>query len=476
MKDKEDEKEEKKSNRFYEIVDQRGNENSKPITFNELKIIYEQNHNSVCKIIKGDKSFGTGFLCKIPFESDLNLLPVLITCNHVLSNEDLEDGKQIKLIFDDKNIKTLFIDKSRKIYKSNADDYDITMIEIKNNDGFNPYNMLEIDYDIKKEENLNDKYQNESIYMIHYPKGQNASLSIGAIQRIDSRNFIIEHLCSTDYGSSGAPILDLNTYKVIGIHKGKAKNDNFNCGVIVRKPIKAFYNEVYSSLSKSPSQAIIPQEITNWNNKSDYDNNIPKNEIYLKIKVFKKDINNIVYFLDNTNYICYTTKQKHYHDYLNELNESNTKVYINDKEIKYKKYFTPKKEGIYDIKIVINIKMKDISFIFADCFNILSIDFSSFDTSYSTNMRSMFYDCKQLKNINFNSFCTRNACDMSFMFYRCTKLDNLDISSFNIEKVKHMKDMFLDCDNLRTIRVNKDSFNTLKERLKLLSNINIDIK
>ena len=119
--------------------------------------------------------------------------------------------------------------------------------------------------------------------------------------------------------------------------------------------------------------------------------------------------------MDNTNYISWSTKIKHYHDYLKELNESNTKVYINNKEIKYSKYFTPKEKGIYDIKIVFNVKMKDISFIFADCSNILNIDFSSFDASYATNMRSMFYQCKLLKSINFTSFDTSNATGMSFM-------------------------------------------------------------
>ena len=64
-----------------------------------------------------------------------------------------------------------------------------------------------------------------------------------------------------------------------------------------------------------------------------------KNEIYLKIKIHKKEINKKVYYLDNTNYISWHTKKKHFHDYLKELNEQNTKVYINDKEIKYNKYF-----------------------------------------------------------------------------------------------------------------------------------------
>ena len=81
---------------------------------------------------------------------------------------------------------------------------------------------------------------------------------------------------------------------------------------------------------------------------------------------------------------------------MKELNESNTKVYINDKEIKYTKYFRPTKEGIYNIKIKFNIKIKDCSFMFHNCVNIISIDLSSFDASCATD-------------ISYTFFCTQNV-------------------------------------------------------------------
>ena len=72
------------------------------------------------------------------------------------------------------------------------------------------------------------------------------------------------------------------------------------------------------------------------------------------IKAHKKDINNKIYFLDNTddkyntdveikdankknkfdiNYI----KEEHHHDLLKELNDSNVELYINNKKYKYEK-------------------------------------------------------------------------------------------------------------------------------------------
>ena len=52
--------------------------------------------NSICKIILEDGEKGNGFFCKIPFNS--NLLPVLITNNHVLNENYIENDKIIKLI------------------------------------------------------------------------------------------------------------------------------------------------------------------------------------------------------------------------------------------------------------------------------------------------------------------------------------------------------------------------------------------
>ena len=179
-----------------------------------LDIIKEQSEYSVCKIVKENKHCGTGFLCLIPFPSKAKQLPVLLTCNHVLLNEDIEYGKEIQLIFNVKTI-TLYIDKSRRIYTNN-NKYDVTIIEIKEDvDGFDRIhinNILELDYDIMNKEYLNNVYRYESIYIIHYPLASVANFSYGIIQMIDSNNITIEYKGGTNNGSSGAPIINLNKF------------------------------------------------------------------------------------------------------------------------------------------------------------------------------------------------------------------------------------------------------------------------
>ena len=198
------------------------------------------------------------------------------------------------------------------------------------------------------------------------------------------------------------------------------------------------------------------------------------NEIKLTIKIGKNGINKKIYFLDNTDgnvevgikeneksEIGFDTiKEKHYHDFLKELNELNTELYINNKKCKYEKYFIPDKEGEYIILLKFNILITDRSFMFYNCNNITNIDLSSFNAQNVTNMFSMFMLCSNLININLSSFNTQNVINMSGLFNRCSNLKNIDLSSFNTQNVTNMLGMFNRCSNLKNIDLS--SFDTKK--------------
>ena len=332
---------------------------------------------------------------------------------------------------------------------------------------------IDNDIDLNDDGNLN-KYENKSMYMIHYPNGNNC-LSFGIIEKVNDDNIDIRHLCPSRDGSSGSPILNYNTFKVVAIHTGRHKTKNINFGKILREPLKEF-NDNENKLKREKSNVSLKSKETIESETNIRKNSISfledsKNEIYLKIKILKDDINKKIYYVDNTNFSDWETKKSHKHDFLKELNELNTKVLINNNEIKYNKFFIPKKDGIYDIKLVFSIKMKDCSFMFSNCGNILSIDLSNFDSSCVTRLDHMFYECYLLNRINFDNFCTKKVIDMSYMFLKCTKLENLDISSFDVFKVEKMLDMFLDCKGLKTVKVNKGSFDKIKNKLKNKVNI-----
>ena len=59
----------------------------------------------------------------------------------------------------------------------------------------------------------------------------------------------MEYYFSTEPGMSGSPIINLNTYKVIGVHKGASKNKTSNYGTFLREPIKQFYLKNKNSIT-----------------------------------------------------------------------------------------------------------------------------------------------------------------------------------------------------------------------------------
>ena len=216
--------------------------NTSPISRQLNRIIDNQLEKYLCKVYDSKENKGSGFLCKIPFPDEFHLLPVLITNNHVL-NEDELNNKKIKISFDDdKIIKIINIFPERKIYTNI--NYDTTIIEIiPEKDDIKYFLDVEIN-----SEKLNDQ---EQIYILQYPNGINCSVSYGYIQ--DINDFNIAHKCSTENGSSGGPIILLNTFKVIGVHKGSS-TFNFNLGTLLKYPVLDFNNNI----TKAKRKYLIP--------------------------------------------------------------------------------------------------------------------------------------------------------------------------------------------------------------------------
>jgi len=81
-----------------------------PVSIEGTKKILFQMENCICKIYLEDGKKGTGFFCKIPFLN--NLLPVLITNNHVLNEKEIENNKIIQLSINNE-VKEIEVDNSR---------------------------------------------------------------------------------------------------------------------------------------------------------------------------------------------------------------------------------------------------------------------------------------------------------------------------------------------------------------------------
>ena len=202
-----------------------------PLSMDQNKKILSQLATKICKIHMTNEKKATGFLCRIPVKC--GLLPVLMTCNHVLSQNDLITNKSIIISFSDDKIQKIELDKFRIVFTDEK--LDVSIIEIKPEiDGI--YYFLDIDNYIF-DNNYNQLCKKRPAYILQYPKGLQPSFSIGIIKEILDIN--INHTCNTDFGSSGSPILILSNNKVIGIHKLRTKF-KFNQGTFLKFVIEQF--------------------------------------------------------------------------------------------------------------------------------------------------------------------------------------------------------------------------------------------
>ena len=226
------------------------------INKNQSKIINEQMDKSVCKIKCHDGTHGTGFFCNI---SEENNIKALISNNHILRESDIKEGKTIEFYKSDEQItKKIKIDNDRKTYTNEK--YDISIIEIKSNDDLGNILFLEIeDNEINEIHNKDNKL---GIYIIHYPLGLNVSFSLGKILYILEDGYTIHHLCETQEGSSGGPLINVSSHKVIGVHKGVQDKKEYNLGSIIKIPIKEFLGSIkYSFPEKNEFQNFIPSSM-----------------------------------------------------------------------------------------------------------------------------------------------------------------------------------------------------------------------
>ena len=216
------------------------------ISKEDMKFLYRLMEKCICKIKCKNNNYGTGFFCRFPFPDKSNLLPVLITSSHVFGTNDIYYGNQIKFSLDDDKVSyKIFIDFSRRIYISEL--YEVTIIEIKEDDNLNIYG-LEIDDDVYNSQNL-IKFNQKSILLIHYPNFFNVENSSGVIKSISLDTYNIQHFCSAQKGSLGGPLLNSSNFKIIGIHKGNNEIQKYNLGTYIKGPILDF-NEIYKNANK----------------------------------------------------------------------------------------------------------------------------------------------------------------------------------------------------------------------------------
>ena len=203
---------------------------------------------NICKILYNKGNNGVGFFCNIPFSDESKLLPVLISNNNILNKKDIISNKKIKLLLNNDEYEIIISD-SRKIYTN--DKYNITIIEIKNEDNLKIDSFLEFDnqYSEDKKEPKNNIFLinnngNKNMSMKNKNKKNNNNCDcylLKKIKNIDEYKFNFEIEYKTEGDFIGSPLINLNNYKVIGLSIENNK-DGF-IGTFIKRPIENFINE-----------------------------------------------------------------------------------------------------------------------------------------------------------------------------------------------------------------------------------------
>ena len=370
-----------------------------PVSLEGTKQILFQMEKCICKIYLKDGGIGTGFFCKIPFNH--KLIPVLITNNHILNENDIKDNSIIRITINNER-KEIKIDNYRRKYTNSDSDINITIIEIRpDKDGI--YNFLEIDeYLINQStEYIELESIKKSIFLLHHP-GRELSVSYGIIKEIKDNKKIC-HFCNTCEGSSGGPILSLKTFKVIGIHDGGSSRMNY--GTFIKCAIDLF-NEVYG------------------------------NEINLIYKTNEEGIERI------------------FGDKFVENNRNNIDLIINGINNNLIDRYKLQK-GENTIKIIIKNKITNLEYMFYKCKSLKYIEQLKYlDTKETKNFTRMFSDCSLLSDLKgLQNWNVSNGNNFSYMFEGCSKLSDIKaLQNWNVSNGNYFGGIFSKCTSLSDIK------------------------
>ena len=254
---------------------------------------------------------------------------------------------------------------------------------------------MEIDKIDKNILKVNDR--RKSVYILHYSKGK-LHLSFGLINdKIGSK---INHFCNTEVGSSGSPILSLESYKIVGIYYG-GSNINLNFCTFINDVIEEFNN--YYSYNKYKNGNLI------YNN---------ENENETKIFGTK--------FVEN--------------------NKNNIELIINgikDRLIENYKL----KQGDNNIRIIIKNKLINLGYMFDGCESLKNIDELKYlNTKDIINFAYIFHGCSSLSDIKpLENWNVSNGKNFSYMFNGCSSLSNIEpLQNWNVSNCSDFPGMFGD--------------------------------
>ena len=99
------------------------------------------------------------------------------------------------------------------------------------------------------------------------------------------------------------------------------------------------------------------------------------------------------------------------------------------------------------------IPTSDLSYMFQNCKDLVSISLENIDTLLVTDISGMFYNCSSLKNIDsfVKNINVTNVSKMDYFFNGCSNLENVNLENWNLNLIVSMSHFFDNCKNLISV-------------------------
>ena len=193
---------------------------------------------SICKI-DTSINLSSGFLIKF-FKGEKDFF-CLMTNEHVITKELINQKKTIFLYYNyESKVKEIQLNPEERYIKDFTEiGIDATVVEIIFKDNIEQdYFLLPcIEY-----MNTFNELLNKEISIIQFPLGGKLCYSNGTIVKFKKYEFT--HDAGTQSGSSGSPVFLKDNIRVIGIHKGRGKDNSENYGDFIGPIFNYFKNEL----------------------------------------------------------------------------------------------------------------------------------------------------------------------------------------------------------------------------------------
>jgi len=151
----------------------------------------------------------------------------------------------------------------------------------------------------------------------------------------------------------------------------------------------------------------------------------------------------------------------------NNVNKlENLNVNIDTSKVTNMQYMFNRMDSLKNITFGTNFKTNNViamSFMFANCKSLKTLNLSKFTTTNVINMFKMFFECSSLETINLSNFTTTNVTDMSYMFYNNNMLQSLNINHFDTSNVTDMSYMFYNLKEITSLNLSNIKTTKLKK-------------